>query len=52
VGVALWLCYGILIHNMPLIMANIIPLVCNLLLTAMKIGFSDNDPEPKEEITL
>ena len=42
VGVALWMVYGILIRDMPLILANIIPLVCNLLLTGMKLRFRDN----------
>jgi len=49
VGVALWLIYGMLIGDTPLILANITPLVCNLLLTAMKIRFKDNDPEHDEE---
>lgn len=39
VGVALWLVYGMLIRDLPLILANITPLICNLLLTAMKIGY-------------
>jgi|APHig6443717497_1056834.scaffolds.fasta_scaffold10527_3 MtN3 and saliva related transmembrane protein len=49
-GIALWLYYGILINDIPLILANITPLVCNLLLTAMKIRFSNNDPELREEV--
>ncbi|WP_277057826.1 SemiSWEET family sugar transporter [Trichlorobacter lovleyi] len=49
VGVALWLIYGMLIGDTPLILANITPLICNLLLTAMKIRFKDNDPEQDEE---
>lgn len=48
-GVALWLIYGMLIGDTPLILANITPLVCNLLLTAMKIRFKGNDPEQDEE---
>jgi len=48
-GVALWLYYGILIGDTPLILANITPLICNLLLTAMKIRFSNNDPALHEE---
>lgn len=36
-GVALWLIYGILIKDTPLIIANIIPLVCNITLTMLKI---------------
>lgn len=42
VGIALWLIYGMLIVDIPLILANIIPLVCNLLLTVMKLKFSTN----------
>jgi MtN3 and saliva related transmembrane protein len=42
VGIALWLIYGMLIADIPLILANIIPLVCNLLLTVMKLKFSTN----------
>jgi len=49
-GIALWLIYGMLIADTPLILANITPLVCNLLLTAMKIRFSDNDPAAQEEV--
>ena len=48
-GVALWLIYGILIGDMPLILANITPLACNLLLTIMKLKFSDNGTEHNEE---
>lgn len=43
IGVALWMIYGILIHDLPLIIANITPLVCNALLTGMKIRFGRND---------
>ena len=50
-GVALWLIYGMLISDIPLILANITPLVCNLLLTAMKIKFSDTGSEHNEEGT-
>lgn len=48
-GIALWLYYGILIKDTPLILANITPLVCNLLLTGMKIRFSHNDAALHEE---
>lgn len=40
-GVGLWLVYGVLIRDMPLILANITPLVCNVLLTVMKIRYGD-----------
>ncbi|MDD2499508.1 MAG: SemiSWEET transporter [Geobacter sp.] len=48
-GVALWLIYGMLISDTPLILANITPLICNLLLTVMKLKFSDNGSEHNEE---
>lgn len=38
-GVALWMIYGMLIHDLPLILANIIPLVCNALLTGLKLRY-------------
>jgi MtN3 and saliva related transmembrane protein len=41
-GVALWMIYGILIHDLPLILANIIPLGCNILLTGLKLHYRDN----------
>lgn len=40
IGVALWMIYGILIHDLPLIIANVIPLICNVLLTGMKVRYS------------
>ena len=43
IGVALWMIYGILISDLPLIIANITPLVCNALLTGMKIYYGRND---------
>ena len=43
VGVALWMVYGMLIHDLPLIVANIIPLFCNVLLTGMKLHYGRND---------
>lgn len=46
VGVALWLIYGMLIRDIPLILANITPLLCNLALTVMKLRFRSNDPQP------
>ena len=52
VGVALWLIYGILIRDIPLILANITPLICNLLLTAMKIRYRDNDAETPQSIII
>ena len=42
IGVALWMIYGMLIHDLPLIVANIIPLICNALLTGLKLHYSNN----------
>lgn len=42
-GVALWMVYGILINDFPLIVANITPLICNVLLTGMKIRYGRED---------
>jgi len=42
IGVALWIVYGMLINNLPLILTNILPLVCNALLTGLKLYYRDN----------
>ena len=42
-GVALWMMYGILINDLPLILANITPLICNAVLTGMKISYGRED---------
>lgn len=39
VGVALWMVYGILIGDLPLILANIVPLLCNLILCGLKLYY-------------
>jgi MtN3 and saliva related transmembrane protein len=43
IGVALWMIYGILIRDLPLIIANITPLICNAILTGLKIHYGRND---------
>lgn len=48
IGVALWMIYGILISDLPLIIANITPLVCNALLTGMKIHYDRTDSSVDE----
>lgn len=48
-GVGLWMVYGILISDLPLIVANITPLICNVVLTGMKIRYGreeQNSPQP------
>jgi MtN3 and saliva related transmembrane protein len=42
-GVALWMIYGILINDLPLILANITPLICNVVLTGMKLRYDRAD---------
>lgn len=42
-GVALWMLYGILINDWPLILANITPLICNAVLTVMKVRYGKED---------
>jgi MtN3 and saliva related transmembrane protein len=42
IGVALWLLYGILIHDLPLILSNIIPLACNVMLTFLKLRYRND----------
>jgi MtN3 and saliva related transmembrane protein len=38
-GVALWMVYGTLINDLPLILANIVPLICNIVLVGLKLYF-------------
>ena len=40
-GVALWLGYGIMLGDQPLILSNIIPLVCNTWLVVLKTRWRD-----------
>ena len=41
-GVSLWIVYGIQIDDLPLMLANIIPLICNILLVGLKIYYDRN----------
>jgi MtN3 and saliva related transmembrane protein len=42
-GLSLWLMYGLLIHDLPLVLANIVPLICNIMLTILKVRYRNND---------
>jgi MtN3 and saliva related transmembrane protein len=42
IGIALWLIYGMLIGDTPLILANIVPLICNILLTILKVRYRND----------
>jgi MtN3 and saliva related transmembrane protein len=41
-GVALWIVYGMLIQDLPLMLSNIIPLICNILLISLKVYYDRN----------
>lgn len=41
IGVALWLAYGIVLRDQPLILSNIIPLVCNAWLVVLKMRWKE-----------
>jgi MtN3 and saliva related transmembrane protein len=43
IGIALWLMYGMLIHDLPLVLANIVPLICNVMLTILKVRYRNYD---------
>lgn len=42
-GVGLWMVYGFLIKDLPLVLANIIPLICNIWLSVLKMYYRAND---------
>jgi MtN3 and saliva related transmembrane protein len=42
-GLALWLAYGIMLNNLPIILANIITLALALSILGMKLYFADKD---------
>ncbi len=42
-GMGLWLAYGFIIGDIPLIVANSFSIVCNSILICMKIIYADND---------
>jgi len=42
VGMGLWLLYGILINDMPLIAANTFSIACNLLLITLKFFYAES----------
>jgi MtN3 and saliva related transmembrane protein len=43
VGMCLWLTYGIVIGDIPLILANIFSIICNTMLIIMKLFFKEDD---------
>jgi MtN3 and saliva related transmembrane protein len=49
VGTALWLIYGIILTDVPLIVANVFSVVCNALLIILKIMYGDNEKLPARD---
>ena len=47
IGMALWLFYGVLLKDLPLICANAVSLVCYSALICMKIIYRKNDAAPE-----
>jgi MtN3 and saliva related transmembrane protein len=43
IGMGLWLTYGIIINDIPLILANTFSIVCNSMLIAMKFLYKEDD---------
>ena len=42
-GLSLWLCYGILLDDLPLILSNSFTLICYILLLIMKLIYDRGD---------
>ena len=45
VGLSLWLCYGILLNDLPLILSNSFTLICYGLLLTMKIVYDRGEKQ-------
>ncbi len=44
-GMGLWLAYGIIIRDLPLIAANVFSIACNVFLIAMKFLYRENQTQ-------
>ena len=51
IGMLLWLIYGILLSDLPLILANAFSIACNTLLIFMKIYFKEDDNRKRYDYT-
>jgi len=49
IGMALWLIYGIMLKDLPLILANAFSIFCNTLLIGMKIYFKEDDKQRRRD---
>ena len=52
VGMTLWLVYGILLKDLPLIVANSVSLVCYTLLLVMKFTYREGDNCRSDEFSV
>jgi MtN3 and saliva related transmembrane protein len=43
IGMILWLIYGVMLKDLPLILANAFSIACNTLLIGMKIYYKEDD---------
>ena len=49
IGMALWLIYGIMLKDLPLILANAFSIFCNTLLIGMKIYYKEDDKQRRRD---
>ena len=49
IGMVLWLIYGIMLKDLPLILANAFSIFCNTLLIGMKIYFKEDDNQRRSD---
>lgn len=49
IGMILWLIYGVMLRNLPLILANAFSIFCNTLLIGMKIYFKEDDNQRESD---
>ena len=49
IGTGLWLVYGLILGDIPLILANSFSIFCNSMLILMKIMFIDNDKQDSSD---
>ncbi len=45
IGIVLWLAYGFAIHDLPILLANIVTLLLAGVILALKIRYRNNDQE-------
>jgi MtN3 and saliva related transmembrane protein len=48
-GLFLWLGYGLLLRDLPLIVANIVSIICNSAVIVMKMSYGGDDNRPADD---